>query len=45
MAERRVVIGKDFNTKDWFVYDDNLGQIICWCDTEEEAQEYVKENC
>ena len=33
---------KDFNAKDWFVYDDETGTYICKCDTEEEAIEFVK---
>lgn len=38
----RYVIGKDFNTKDWFVFDNETDRNICWCDTEEEAIEFVK---
>ena len=38
----RYVIGKDFNTKDWFVYDNETDTNICWCDTEEEAIQFVK---
>lgn len=39
----RYVIGKDFNTKDWFIYDNVTNWYICWCDTEEEAVKFVKE--
>ena len=39
----RYVIGKDFNTKDWFVYDNETNRNICWCNTEEEAKQFVKE--
>ena len=42
MENERYVIGKDFNAKDWFVYDDETDTIICRCDTEEEAIEFVK---
>ena len=38
----RYVIGKDFNTKDWWVFDNELGLRICYFDTEEEAKEWVK---
>ena len=38
----RYVIGKDFNTKDWFIYDNVTDKNVCWCDTEEEAIETVK---
>jgi len=37
----RYVIGKDFNTKDWFVYDNVTNRNICWCESEEEAKEYM----
>jgi len=40
--EERYVVGQQFNTKDWFVYDKNLDRIICYCDTEGEAKEYIK---
>lgn len=39
------VIGKDFNTKDWWVYDNNIDKYIYFCDSEEEAKEYVKRRC
>ena len=39
----RYEIGKDFNTKDWFVYDNEVNMNICWCDTEKEAKRKVKE--
>lgn len=41
MSER-YVIGQDFNTKDWFVYDNETDKNVCWCDTEEKAKGYVK---
>ena len=37
----RYVIGKDFNTKDWFVYDNETDKNV-WCSTEEEAMEFIK---
>ena len=40
----RYVIGQDFNTKDWFVYDNETNRNVCWCDTKEEAERYVDEN-
>lgn len=45
MENERYVIGKDFNTKDWFVYDNETNTNICICDTEEEAREFVKNKC
>lgn len=36
-----MIIGKDFNTKDWFVYDDNTGTRI-WFGTKEEAVKYIE---
>lgn len=39
--DERYVIGKDFNTKDWWVFDDEL-KIRIRFDTEEEAKEWVK---
>ena len=39
--KERYIIGKDFNTKDFFVYDNETDRYVCWCDTEEEAEEYV----
>jgi len=41
MSER-YVIGIDFNTKDWFVYDNETGRNVCLCDTEEECVEFIK---
>jgi len=41
-AEERYTIGQDFNTKDWFIYDNNLEKNICYCNTEEEAKERIK---
>ena len=38
----RYVIGKDFNTKDWFIFDNETGINVCWCDNEEEAIKVVK---
>lgn len=43
--KERYVIGKDFNTKDWFVYDNETDKYICFCDTEEEAEKYVTKIC
>lgn len=43
--EERYVIGQDFNTKDWFVYDNETSHNICFCDTEEEAKEFVIKLC
>lgn len=40
-SEERYVIGQDFNTKDWFIYDDKTDEYICWCNTEQEAHEFV----
>lgn len=37
----RYVVYKDFNTKDWIVYDDLTERNVCYCDSEEEAEEYV----
>ena len=37
----RYVIGKDFNTKDWFVYDNDTDRNICR-GTEEEVRQYVE---
>ena len=34
----RYEIGKDFNTKDWFVYDNITNTNVYRCDTEEEAK-------
>lgn len=41
----RYEIGKDFNTKDWFVYDNETDRYICRCDTEEEAERFVEDKC
>ena len=40
-CKKRYVVGKDFNTKDWFVYDNEKGFNICNFDTEDEANKYV----
>lgn len=45
MVKERYVIGKNFNTKDWWVYDNNIDKYIYFCDSEEEAKEYVKRRC
>lgn len=37
----RYEIGKNFNTKDWFVYDNETNRNVCLCDTKEEAQTVV----
>ena len=41
--DERYVLGQDFNTKDWFVYDNKTNRNIGWCNTEEEAKQFVKE--
>lgn len=38
----RYVIGQDFNTKDWFIYDNETGHNVYWCGSEEEAIAHVK---
>ena len=38
----RYVTGMDFNTKDYFVYDNKTNTNVCWCETEEEAEQFVK---
>lgn len=38
----RYVIGQDFNTHDWFIFDNNTNRIICWFDTEYDAIEWLK---
>lgn len=40
--EERYVIGKDFNTKDWFVYDNLEDRNVCWAESEDEAKGAVK---
>lgn len=45
MDNERYVIGKDFNLKDWFIYDNETDRYICRCDTEEEAIEFVNTKC
>lgn len=42
MSER-YVIGKDFNTKDWFIYDNVTDKYICRCNTKEECDGFLKE--
>lgn len=37
----RYIIGQDFNTKDWFIYDSIMSRNVCWCQTETEAKKYV----
>ena len=39
----RYEVYKDFNTKDWCVYDNVTHNNICRCDTEIEAQKFVAE--
>ena len=41
MAKERYVIGKDFNTKDWFVYDNKTDSYICR-DTENKCKQFVE---
>ena len=38
----RYVIGQDYNTKDWFIYDNETGWNICWCDTEQECIDHIE---
>lgn len=33
---------KDFNTKDWIIYDNKTEKNICHCDTENEAKQVIK---
>lgn len=40
--DERYVIGKDFNTKDWWVFDNEIGLRICYFDTEAEAKAWVE---
>ena len=39
----RYVIGQEFNTKDWFVYDNVTDRNLCRCNTEEECIKFVIE--
>lgn len=39
----RYIVGQDFNTKDWFVYDNETNRNICWCDSEEDGIKFIKE--
>lgn len=41
--EDRYVVGRDFNTKDWFVYDNATNTVPCHFDTEKDAQRWVDE--
>ena len=36
------VVGQNFNTHDWFIYDNVADRNICTCGTEQEAQEHIK---
>ena len=38
----RYDIYKDFNTKDYYIYDNETDQNICRCDTEKECYEYIE---
>lgn len=38
----RYVIGKDFNTKDWWVYDNEINLRVCWFNNEEQAKEWIE---
>lgn len=40
--EERYLVYKDFNTKDWCVYDNVTYRNVCHCDTEKEALEYIE---
>ncbi len=41
--EERYVIGRDPNTKDWWVYDNETDKYVCFFDTEEDAKQYVRQ--
>lgn len=41
-VKERYYIGKDFNTKDWFVYDNETDTYICWEKTEQACNEFVE---
>ena len=41
----RYIIGQDFNTKNWFVYDNETNYDICFCNTEEEAKAVIVYLC
>ena len=41
MNKERYLIFKDFNTKDWVVYDNETDRNICRCNTEE-TEKYIK---
>ena len=38
----RYIICKDFNTKDWYIYDEVTNRNICYFDTEEDAIKYLE---
>ena len=38
----RYVIGQDFNTNDWYIFDNKTNQIVCRFDREEDAIEWLK---
>lgn len=40
--KERYYVGKDFNTKDWFVYDNETDRYICWGKTEQACNEFVE---
>lgn len=42
---KRYIIGQDFNTKDWFIYDNETNYDICFCNTEEDAKIVVANLC
>lgn len=42
MKEERYVLGKDFNTKDWWVYDNATNTYVC-SDSKENCERYIAE--
>ena len=39
----RFILGLDFNTKDWFVYDNKVDKYVCF-DTKANCQRYIIEH-
>ena len=44
MDNNRYEIGQDFNTKDWFVYDNETDRYVCFCESEDECKKYIIEH-
>lgn len=40
--KERYVIGQDFNTKEWFVYDNETDKNVCYGQTEDEVKRFVE---